>query len=102
MVSPRGISCAGTTMRTVPAKAEPGASSSAGRMAKAPKVMRSLRIMSRPQMCGVLQHLIRRRDHLGIHFISPLGGDQRGDLVHRIDIGSFQEALLDGAVAGRA
>ena len=49
-----------------------------------------------------LKHLIRCGDDLGIHFIGALGGDQRGDLVHRIDVGGFQEALLDGAVAGRA
>src|SRR5471030_2825638 len=103
MVSPRAMSCAGTTMRTVLAKAEFASSSiRAGTSVKTPRMTKSLRIILRPQLGGLLQHLIRRRDDLGIHFIGALGGDQRRDLVHRIDVGGFQEALLDGAVAGRA
>src|SRR6185295_19697818 len=100
MVSPRAMSCAGTTIRTVPAKAEPVASSKAGIIAKKPRVTKILRMVLAPQPGRGLQHMIGRRDHLGVHFISALGRDQGGDLVHRIDVGGFQKALLDGAVAG--
>src|SRR5215471_5964174 len=96
------MSCAGTTMRTVLAKAEPAARSRAGITAKSPSAKKNLRFMLRPQTSGVLKHLVCCRDHLGIHFIGALSGDERSDLVHRIDVRGFQETLLDGAVAGRA
>src|SRR5471032_1820163 len=103
MVSPRAMSCAGTTMRTVLAKAEPASTSiSVGISAKMPRKTKSLRVILAPQLGCLLQHLVCCRDNLGIHFIGTLGGDQRRDLVHRIDVGGFQKALLDGAVAGRA
>jgi hypothetical protein len=42
-------------------------------------------------------HFIGRLHDLGVHFIAALGGNQRRDFLHRIDVGSFQISLADDA-----
>ena len=48
------------------------------------------------------RHLVGRLDHLGVHFVGALGGDQLGDLLDGIDVGALQIALMDLAEAGIA
>src|SRR5688572_6906085 len=48
---------------------------------------------------GRLHHLVGRADHLGVHLIGALGGDQVGDFSHDLDIGLFEIALLHVAEA---
>src|ERR1700722_19099665 len=43
-------------------------------------------------------HVVRRLDHLGIHLIGPLRGDEIGDLGHDVDVRGFEIALLNIAV----
>jgi hypothetical protein len=44
-----------------------------------------------------LQHLVGRSDHLRVHFVGALRGDQVGHLGYDIDIGLFEAALIDGS-----
>src|SRR6476619_6466884 len=48
---------------------------------------------------GRLHHLVGRADHLGVHLIGALGGDQVRDFSHDLDIGLFEVALLHVAEA---
>src|SRR4029077_10158381 len=49
------------------------------------------------QRGGRLQHLVGGADHLGIHFVGALCGDQVRHFRNDIDVGLFETALADGA-----
>src|SRR5580704_3322621 len=51
------------------------------------------------QLRGGLQHLVGSRDHLRVHLIGALGGDQVRDLGDRVDVRLLEIALLQAAVA---
>src|SRR5262245_28156921 len=44
-----------------------------------------------------LQHLVGRLDHLGVHLVGALRGDQAGHLEHGVDVRLFEIALLQVA-----
>src|SRR5689334_15350262 len=46
-----------------------------------------------------LQHLVGSSDHLGVHFVGALRGDQIGHLRDDVDIGLFETALVDRSKA---
>ncbi len=48
---------------------------------------------------GGLHHLVGGADHLGVHLVGALGGDQVGDFEHDFDVGLFEVALLHVAEA---
>ena len=42
-----------------------------------------------------LQHLVAGGNHVGIHFVRTLRGNQFGDLRNDVHVGPFQRALFD-------
>src|ERR1035438_1043039 len=64
----------------------------------ATRVLTTWLIESQTQLVGhlidILQHLIGSLHNLGIGLIGPLRDDHLDELVHHIDVGVFQHALL--------
>ena len=46
-----------------------------------------------------MQHLVGGADHLGVHLVGALRGDQVGHFRDDVDVGLFEAALRDAAVA---
>src|SRR5271163_4536406 len=82
--------------------ARPGASQSPSDVSIAAIVFTRMTPPSAPQIRYGAGHLIGRLNDLRIHLIGALGGDQVGDLRHRIDVGGFEISLLQNAERGVA
>src|SRR5580765_5489234 len=96
---PRAMSWAAATKSTSLASLGLGCANALNAAAQKTKINAMRRFMGSAHLGGNLQHLVRGRDDLGIHFIGALGSDEIGDLFHRIDIGGLDESLLDLAEA---
>src|SRR5271154_1290904 len=90
-----GIAMASSPGSAAAATPAPAASRAAAR--------RSVRIFminpSPEQRRGRLHHLVGGTDHLGVHLVGALRGDQVAHLRNHVDIGLFEAALREGAVA---
>src|SRR3954468_16299757 len=53
-----------------------------------------------PQVGQRRHHFVAGRDHLAVHLVGALCGDQVGDFGHHVDVGCFNESLHDGPEAG--
>src|SRR4051812_50112596 len=72
---------------------------SASRAEIVARVVRIIVITSAEQRRGRLHHLVGGADHLGVHLVGALGGDQVAHLRDDVDIGLLEAALGDVAEA---
>src|SRR5437868_6761748 len=85
----------GVAMKSSAARA---GSASTRRAEMVASVVRIIVITSAEQRRGRLHHLVGGADHLGVHLVGALCGDQVAHLGDDVDIGLFETSLRDGAV----
>src|SRR4051812_36999787 len=82
----------GVAMKSSAARA---GSASTRRAEMVARVVRIIVITSAEQRRGRLHHLVGGADHLGVHLVGALGGDQVAHFRDDVDIGLLEAALGD-------